>query len=91
MVTTKYSERIKLSSLSRWWSTERGSYGPERYSLHELRHAYLTPLAEEGVHPKVMQELAGHYSSQVTMDIYAHVNMDAKRESWRLCLSSSEG
>ena len=30
------------------------------------------------VHPKVMQELAGHYSSQITMDIYTHVNMDSK-------------
>lgn len=34
-----------------------------------------------GVHPKVMQELAGHHSSQITMDIYTHVNMDAKREA----------
>jgi integrase len=34
-----------------------------------------------GVHPKVMQELAGHYSSQITMDIYTHVNMEAKREA----------
>lgn len=38
-----------------------------------------TLLAMNGVHPKVMQELAGHYSSQITMDIYTHVNMDAKR------------
>lgn len=28
-----------------------------------------------------MQELAGHYSSQITMDIYTYVNMDAKREA----------
>jgi integrase len=34
-----------------------------------------------GVHPKVMQELAGHYSSQITMDIYTHVNMDSKRQA----------
>ncbi len=33
------------------------------------------------MHPKVMQELAGHYSSQITMDVCAHVNMDAKREA----------
>ncbi|WP_302395968.1 hypothetical protein [Eggerthella sinensis] len=30
---------------------------------------------------RVMQELAGHYSSSITMDIYTHVNMDAKREA----------
>jgi integrase len=81
VVTTKYSERIKPSSLSRWWSTERDAYGLQDFSLHELRHTYLTLLAEEGVHPKVMQELAGHYSSQITMDVYTHVNMDAKREA----------
>ena len=81
LITTKYSERIKPSSLSRWWSTERDAYGLQDFSLHELRHTYLTLLAEEGVHPKVMQELAGHYSSQITMDVYTHVNMDAKREA----------
>ena len=31
------------------------------------------------MHPKVMQELAGHYSSQISMDIYTHVNMEEKR------------
>lgn len=40
-------------------------------------------LAMSGVHPKVMQELAGHYSSQITMDIYTHVNMDAKRDAMK--------
>ncbi len=81
VITAKYSERIKSSSLSRWWSLERGNYGLDDFFLHELRHTYLTLLAEEGVHPKVMQELAGHYSSQITMDVYTHVNMDAKREA----------
>ena len=81
VVATKYSERIKPSSLSRWWPLERGNCGLDDSSLRELRHTYLTLLAEEGVHPKVMQELAGHYSSQITMDVYTHVNMDAKREA----------
>lgn len=30
---------------------------------------------------KMMQELAGHHSSQITMDIYTHMDMDAKREA----------
>lgn len=60
---------------------ERDAYGLQDFSLHELRHTYLTLLAEEGVHPKVMQEVAGHYSSQIMMDIYAHVNTDAKRDA----------
>lgn len=38
-------------------------------------------LAQSNVHPKVMQELAGHYSCQITMDIYTHVNTAAKRQA----------
>ena len=49
--------------------------------LRELGHTYLTMLALSDVRPKVMQELAGHCSPQITMDIYTHVNMDAKREN----------
>ena len=81
VIAGKYGNRVKPSSLSRWWTEDRAKYGLEGWCLHELRHTYLTLLALNGVHPKVMQELAGHYSSQITMDIYTHVNMDAKREA----------
>ena len=40
-------------------------------------------LAVNGVHPKVMQELAGHARMATTLEIYTHVNMDAKREAMR--------
>ena len=81
VIAGHYGERMKPSSMSRWWSVEREEFGLEDYTLHELRHTYLTLLAVGGVHPKVMQELAGHYSSQITMDIYTHVNLDAKKEA----------
>lgn len=47
-------------------------------TIHELRHTYLTMLAESGVHPTVMQELAGHSSSEITLEIYTHVQMGQK-------------
>ena len=81
VVSDKYGTRLLPSTLSRWWTEDRTKYGLEGWCLHELRHTYLTMLALSGVHPKVMQELAGHYSSQITMDIYTHVNMDAKRDA----------
>lgn len=79
VIAGKYGNRITPGALSRWWTRDRAKFGLDGYTLHELRHTYLTLLALNGVHPKVMQELAGHYSSQITMDIYTHVNMDAKR------------
>lgn len=81
VIATHYGERVSPGSLSRWWSIDRGRFGLDGWSFHELRHSYLTLLALNGVHPKVMQELAGHYSSQITMDIYTHVNLDAKKEA----------
>lgn len=73
--------RMSPAALGRWWGRNREGYGLPEFTLHELRHTYLTLLAESGVHPKVMQELAGHSSSRVTMDIYTHVNMTAKRDA----------
>lgn len=81
VIASHYGQRILPSTLSRWWAQDRASYGLEGWCLHELRHTYLTLLAINGVHPKIMQELAGHYSSQITMDIYTHVNMDSKRDA----------
>lgn len=81
VITGIYGQRVLPTSMSRWWSVDREKYGLGGFTLHELRHTYLTMLAMSGVHPKVMQELAGHYSSQITMDIYTHVNMEAKKKA----------
>jgi integrase len=81
VIAGHYGKRVTPPAMSRWWSLARDGYGLSGFTLHELRHTYLTLLAESGVHPKVMQELAGHSSSQITMDIYTHVNLEAKREA----------
>ena len=41
--------------------------------MHHLRHAFVTGLAERGVHERVAQHLAGHADSRMTRDIYTHV------------------
>lgn len=53
------------------------------WTHRELHHTYLTTLAVNGVHSKVMQELAGHARMATTLEFYTHVNMDAKREAMR--------
>lgn len=71
--------RLSPNVLESWWVRDREKFGLEGWAFHELRHSYLSTLALRGVHPKVMQELAGHASSEITMEIYTHVNMEAKR------------
>jgi integrase len=41
--------------------------------FHELRHTCATIRFMKGQHPKVVQELLGHKSIAITLDIYSHV------------------
>ena len=45
---------------------------------HALRHTFATRGIEKGIPPKVMQEILGHSSLSMTMDLYAHVLPDTK-------------
>lgn len=40
--------------------------------LHDARHSCATLALEAGLHPKVVQQLLGHSSWAVTMDLYRH-------------------
>jgi integrase len=41
--------------------------------FHDLRHTCATLLLTKGVHPKIVQEMLGHSSITITLDIYSHV------------------
>ena len=48
------------------------------YTLHSLRHTFATRGFEKGIPLKVMQEILGHKSITMTLDIYSHVLPDKK-------------
>ncbi|GAC1545915.1 MAG: site-specific integrase [Acidimicrobiales bacterium] len=50
-------------------------------TFHALRHVAMTALVDENVHPRVMQGRAGHATSKLTMELYAHVSQDADRDA----------
>ena len=81
VIATQAGTRVSPDLMEKWWARDRDALGVPGYTIHELRHSYLTALARAGVHPKVMQELAGHASSAITMDIYTHVDMSGKRKA----------
>ena len=81
MIVTERGTRVHPDVMERWWRADRAGLGCEGFCIHELRHTYLTALARAGVHPKVMQALAGHANSAVTMEIYTHADMGGKRDA----------
>ncbi|MDQ3106519.1 MAG: tyrosine-type recombinase/integrase [Actinomycetota bacterium] len=70
----RFSERIFRPA------ARRAGLAPS-LTFHSLRHNALTALVDENVHPRVMQSRAGHASSRLTLELYAHVTDNADREA----------
>lgn len=52
----------------------------EHFSSHTMRHTFATRALENGIPPKVVQELLGHSTIKTTMDIYTHVLPKTKND-----------
>lgn len=48
---------------------------PLNFTLHSLRHTFITNIVNGGVSVKSAQYLAGHSNAQVTLDVYADSNV----------------
>lgn len=52
-----------------------------KVKLHTLRHTFATRAFEEGVDPKIVQEILGHAQESTTRGIYTHVLDRLKKEA----------
>jgi len=80
---TELGTPIEPGSLSKHLLKLMRDNGLEGVHFHSLRHSYASLLLKAGEHPKVVQELLGHSSIQVTMDIYSHVDPEIKKRAAR--------
>ena len=53
--------------------------GIRKVGVHALRHTYATRLFEKGIDIKIISELLGHSSTEITYRIYVHV-IDSLKE-----------
>jgi integrase len=68
-------------SLNTHWEGIRVQAGLPGVRLHDLRHTVVSLLLELGTPPHVVQAIARHADLDVTMEIYAHTNLDTMREA----------
>lgn len=52
-----------------------------KITLHGLRHTYTALQIQAGTDPKSLQLLLGHSNVKTTLDIYAHITGDKRRET----------
>jgi integrase len=55
--------------------------GLPQIPFHALRHTAATLLLRKGIHPKIVQELLGHSSIAITLDLYSHAVPTMQREA----------
>lgn len=71
---------ISMSTLQKWWDTDRKAAGLTGRVIHELRHTWATMALRGGVDVRVVQEVLGHSSLGTTMR-YLHATEDGKRDA----------
>lgn len=54
------------------WVRALKDHGLPRVRPHDLRHTAATLMLQMDVHPKIVQEMLGHSSIGITLDIYSH-------------------
>ncbi|WP_312370288.1 tyrosine-type recombinase/integrase [Lachnoclostridium sp.] len=53
------------------------------FTPHALRHTFATRALENGIPPKVVQEILGHSSITMTLDLYTHVLPQTKAQEMK--------
>ncbi len=61
------------NSVSHAWTKLANRTGQKGIRLHDARHTHASLMLKQGVHPKIVQEMLGHASIQITLDTYSHV------------------
>ena len=55
--------------------------GLPKVRFHDLRHTAATLLLGEGIHPKIVSEMLGHSSINITLDLYSHVTPTMQQQA----------
>ncbi len=53
----------------------------EHVRFHDLRRTFATLALQNGVDPKTVSGMLGHYSAEFTLDVYANVTREMKKEA----------
>jgi integrase len=69
-IRSKFRKLLKIAGINR-----------TGLNIHSLRHCFATRGLERGIELRVMQELLGHSSIQMTSNLYTHVLPDKKKDS----------
>lgn len=77
--TNEFGYAVEPSYLRDVYERILKSAGVSHYKFHTIRHTFATRAIENGAPVKIVSEILGHSSVQLTMDVYCHPSVSAKR------------
>lgn len=80
-ICTTKGHPCRKQQLVKSWHIFLEKSGVRKVRFHDLRHTCASLLLSIGTHPKVVQELLGHSSIKITMDLYSHLMPSMKSDA----------
>jgi integrase len=77
--TTPLGGLMHPQNLRRVFETAQKQAGMRRIRPHDMRHTFASMCMEKGIHPKLVQEMLGHTSANLSLDLYTHTTPGAHR------------
>ena len=74
------SEVLSPNTLYKNYSIIAKKFGVST-KLHDIRHTVITMMIQNNINFKIVSEIAGHSSIQMTLDRYTHIKTDAQKEA----------
>lgn len=84
VVTNKQGMYIEPRTFKDYYNRILICAGIGHYTFHALRHTFATRALEQKMDSKTLSEILGHYSVAFTLDTYAHVLDNHKRQNMLL-------
>lgn len=79
--TTPIGTPIDPDNCSKIVKAAVASSGLRSIRMHDFRHGVVSILLSLGVPPRTVMEIAGHSGLEMTMNVYAHVTLEDKRQA----------
>lgn len=80
LVVTHYDGSLfTANSLSNHFRKALREAGLPHVRFHDLRHSYATMMLQNNISPKIVCDILGHSSVDVTLDVYSHVVTEMQR------------
>jgi integrase len=76
-----WAKALQRAGLGEWQENEKGRRWTNRYRFHDLRHTCVSRLVADGADVKLVQAVAGHAKTGITLDRYSHLTDERVTEA----------